>query len=355
MSLKRIIVLLAIGLLTVAANAAQIIVPAAGTGAGAQNSQWQSDVLLHNAAPRAISFTASLHVGTEVIGPRQFTLAARNTSKLTDVVRSTFGVQAGTGALVFDLVDRDLKYLAVTSRTYNTIGGVEYGQDVPAVQATDAAAAGEIAVLTNPGSVADRFNFGLYAVEAAEVTWELVRADGTIASTEEATYAAGQHVQYNNGLSTLLAANAEMGDSVYARITGGKAIVYGSSINQSGDPSFVGSNITRDDVVINLGIDIDEDGTIDIRDENADGVLDSPITVYTSLFPAYVRVVATSEFGEPVTFEVVASEAEAVFRDNNGTLRIGAAGDLKNKSGSIVLRATSNGTVTLFTIPVTFK
>jgi hypothetical protein len=355
MSLKRLSVFLAIGLLTVAANAAQIIVPAAGTGAGAQNSHWQSDVMLHNAAPRPIEFTASLHLGTEVIGPRAITLAARNTSKLTDVVRSTFGVQAGTGALVFELVDRDLKYLAVTSRTYNTIGGIEYGQDVPAVPAAGAATAGEIAVLTNPGSVADRFNFGLYAVEAAEVTWELVRADGTIDATEEATYAAGQHVQYNNGLSTLLAASAQPGDSVYARIMRGKAIVYGSAINASGDPTFVGSNITRDDVVINLGIDVDENGTIDIRDENKDGVLDTPITVYTSMFPAYVRVVATSEFGEPVTLEVVESEAEAVFRDNNGTMRIGAAGDLKNKTGRIVLRATSNGTVTIFTVPVTFR
>lgn len=355
MSLKRLIVLLAIGLLTVAANAAQITVPAAGTGAGAQNSHWQSDVLLHNAAPRTIEFTASLHIGTDVVGPKAISLAARNTTRLADVVKNTFGVEAGTGALVFELVDRDLKYLAVTSRTYNTVAGLEFGQDIPAIQAADAAVAGQIAVLTNPGTAADRFNFGLYAVEAADVTWELVRADGTVASTHDATYAAGQHVQYNEGLSTLLAASAQNGDSVYARIMGGKAIVYGSSIHASGDPTFVGSNITRDDVVINLGIDVDEDGTIDIRDENGDGILDAPITVYTSLFPAYVRVVATSEFGEPVTLEVVRSEAEAVFRDNKGTMRIGAAGDLKNKTGSIVLRATSNGTVTLFTVPVTFK
>ena len=357
MSVKRLIVVLATGLLSLAASAAEIIIPAAGTGAGANASYWQSDVLLHNVAPRAITFNVSLHVGTDVIGPKSITLEAKNTRQLADIVKTTFGVNSGTGALVFNVEDKNVKYLAITSRTYNTVGNVQFGQDVPAVRAEDAAVAGQIAVLTNPASdLNDRLNFGLYAVEATSVTWELVRADGTTANTIERTYAAGEHVQYNNGLFALLAAGeAKTGDSVYARVLSGKAIVYGSSINATGDPTFVGSSITRDDVLISFGVDLDENGTIDISDENGDGVLDAPVVIYTSLFPAFFRVAAESEFGDVVTLSVVRSEADAVFRDANGTMRVGAGGDLKNTSGSIVIKATSNGTETLFTIPVRFR
>jgi hypothetical protein len=359
MSVKRLIVLAAIGLLSFAASAAQIVIPAAGAGRGTAGSAWQSDVLLHNVAPRDITVSASFHIGTDVVGPKAITLKAKHTLQMLDVVKSVFGVESGTGAIVFDLTDRDLKYLAVTSRTYNVQDNSELGQDVPAVRAEDAATAGQIAVLTNPGMNVGlfRFNFGLFALEATNVKWELLRADGQVAATKEVSYAAGQHVQYNQGVSApdFLNVRPQVGDSLYARILSGRAIVYGSTVNGSGDPTFVPSTLTREDVQINFGIDIDEDGQIDVSDNDGDGILDGPLTVYTSLYPAYFRVVATSEFDEPVTLEVVESEADAVFRDTNGTLRVGAAGDLKNKTGSIVIKATSNGTVALFTIPVRFK
>ena len=363
MSLKRLIIFAALGLLTVAANAAQVIVPAVGAGKGNANSNWQSDVMMHNAAPRDIELTMSLHVGTEVIGPKPFILKAKNTFQMLDVTKAVFGFSSGTGALVFDLADRDLKYLAVTSRTYNRPNDItssaEYGQDIPAVSSEDAINAGQISVLTNPGTnvALFRFNFGIYALEASTVRWELLRSDGVVASAKELTYAAGQHAQYNSGVQdpAFLGVDPKVGDSLYARVLTGKAVTYGSSINQIGDPTFVPSTIVREDVNINIAVDIDEDGTSDILDEDGDGVLDAPLVVYTSLYPAYFRIVATSEFGDPVTLEVVSSEAAADFRDANGTLRVGAGGDLKNKSGSIVIKATSKTTETLFTIPVRFK
>lgn len=358
MSLKRLIVLAAIGLLSLAANAAQIIIPAAGVGPGANNSRWQSDLLLHNAAPRAIDLTMTFHMGTDVIGPKPLKLQAKNTLQMQDIVKAVFGVDSGTGAIVLELAERDVKYLAATSRTYNHSNDEEYGQDIPAIQDVNAATAGQIAVLTNPNSTSSalfRFNFGVYAIEETNVRWELLRADGTVAAAKEQTYAAGEHAQHNNGVvGDLLHTSPNPGDSLYARILSGKAVVYGSSINNTGDPTFVPSTITREDVLINLGIDIDENGTLDLIDEDGDGVLDAPLIVYTSLYPVYVHVVAENEFGEAVKLEVVQSEADAQFRED-GTLVVGAAGDLKNKTGSIVLRATSDDTVTLFTIPVRFK
>src|SRR5687768_14343251 len=358
MKLKSFSTILAIGLFTFAASAAEIVIPAAGTGPGANGSHWQSDVLLHNVAPREISLTMTLHIGTDVLGPVTVTLPARTTRHFTDVVSTLFDVPSGTGALVLDVTERDMKYLAVTSRTYNTVGSVEYGQDIPAVRAKDAAGAGSIAVMTNPAtSVSDRFNFGIYAVDAATVRCDLVRADGTLAATREVSYADGQHGQYNRGIFNLLGVSeAKQGDTIYARVLSGKVVVYGSSINGSGDPTFVPSTVATEEVLLNFGVDLDENGTIDIADTDNDGVLDGQMEVITSLYPAYFRVVVEDEFGAPVTLEVVESEAAAEFRDSIGSMRVGAAGDLKNTTGSIVIRATSaNGASTLLTIPVRFR
>ena len=360
MSFKRLIVFCAIGLLSVAASAAEVIVPAAGAGPGVANSRWQTDIMLHNAAPRAITVFMTFHMGESVLGPHPVALAAKQTQQIMDVVKVVFGINSGTGALVIELDDRDTKYLAVTTRTSNLMDTLEYGQDIPALRPDAAAKAGDIAVLVNPAVSTRgifRFNFGVYALEDTTIRWELLRSDGVVVATKEVTYNKGSHAQHNNGIydRNMLFAEPKRGDSLYARILTGKAIVYGSSINDTGDPTWVPANTLREDVNINIGIDVDENGTIDIADANGDGVLDQPVTVYTSLYPAYFRVVAESEFGDPVELEVVSSEADAVFRDENGTLRVGAAGDLKNKSGSIVLRATSNGTVATFTIPVRFK
>lgn len=357
MSFKRLMVFAAVALLSVAANAAQVIIPAAGTGPGANNSQWKSDVLLHNAAPREISVTMSLHVGTDVVGSKTFTIPAKNTLVLRDVVKEQFGLASGTGALVLDVDDRNLKHLAVSSRTYNTSGGTEFGQDIPAVRAEDAALAGQIAVLSNPSADA-RFNFGIYAVEETTIRWEVLRADGTVAATTTVTYPAGKHEQHNDFFigGTQILTEKRTGDSLYARVLSGKAIVYASSINNgSGDPTFVPPTLTREDVLITFGVDLDENGTIDVADADGDGVLDGPIVVHTSLYPAFFRVVATSEFDVPVTLAVVSSQADAMFRDAIGTMRVGAPGDLKNTTGSIVIRATVDGTETLLTIPVQFR
>ena len=357
MSVKRLMVLAAAALLTVAANAAQVIIPAAGTGPGANASQWKSDVLLHNTAPREISVTMELHVGADVVGTKTFTLPAKNTLVLRDVVKEQFGLSSGTGALVLTVDDRNLKYLAASSRTYNTLGGAEFGQDIPAVRAEDAALPGQIAVLSNPSAEA-RFNFGVYAIDETTIRWQVLRADGTVAASIDRTYAAGEHEQHNDFFfdGTQILTDKRAGDSLYARILDGKAVVYASSINNgTGDPTFVPPTLTREDVLVSFGVDLDENGTIDVVDGDGDGVLDAPIVVHTSMFPAHFRVVVVSEFGTPVALSVVESEADAIFRDSIGTMRVGAGGNLKNTAGSIVVKATVDGTETLLTIPVQFK
>jgi hypothetical protein len=357
MKIRNLIVIAAVAALPLAAQAATLIVPVAGTGPGANASQWQSELTLHSAAPRPMTLTVSLHQGTTVLGPVEVSLQPRETLAIADVVHTKFGLASGNGALVIDATDRDARSLAVTSRTFNTSAAGEFGQDIPSVDATAALRLGDIAALTGPAAVAtNRFNFGIYTTEATDVEWSVVRANGTVVSPKSVAYAAGQHAQYNSGVETLLGATAQDGDTVHARILSGRAVFYGSVVNGTGDPTFVPGIRTREDILIQLtGVDLDENGSIDLRDDNNDGVLDTPVQIVKSLFPNYFRVAAVGEFGENVTLEVVSGPGDIELLDANGTLLVIAGADVTAPNGEIVLKATSEGSTQLITIPVVFK
>jgi hypothetical protein len=189
------------------------------------------------------------------------------------------------------------------------------------------------------------------------VTWDLLRADGRAVTSRTITYAAGQHIQYNNGIAVLFGQAGQDSDAVRAVIESGKAIPYGSSIDQSGDPTYIPGFRTREQFnLIFEGIDIDEDGTIDIADADGDGELDRPLDIVTSLFPAIIRVVAKTEFGTSVasTFKILTSTTDAQFIDTKGTLMIGAPGDFKGKTGELRIYARSDSSIEVFVIPVRF-
>lgn len=357
MKFRNLITAAAIAALPFTASAATLVVPAAGAGPGANNSQWQSELTLHNAAPRAVTLTLSFHRGSDVFGPVAITLQPRQTRSIADVVRTQFHLDSATGAIVIDVADRDARSVAVTSRTFNVSADREFGQDIPAIDVANAARAGDVAALAAPSNVlATRYNFGLYAIEATSVEWQLLRADGTVAATKALTYAAGEHVQYNGGIAHLFAASAQNDDTLHARVTAGKAVFYGSAINNAtGDPTYIPGVRTREDVLITFaGVDLDENGTADVVDADRDGVLDTPLVIAASLFPSYFNLLASGEFGEAVQFEIVSSPAEATLLDAD-TLRVAAGGEVKGKTGEIRVRATTGSSSSIFTIPVRFQ
>lgn len=355
MKFRNLISAAAIALLPFAAQAATLIVPAAGTGPGANNSQWQSELTLHTAAPRAVTLSVAYHQGSTVLGPVEVTLQARQTLSISDVVRTKFGVTGGTGALVINVSDRDARTLAVTSRTFNVSPKGEFGQDIPALAATSANIAGDVAAIPGPSDAVNRFNAGVYAVEAAKIRWDVLRADGTVAATKEVSLAAGEHAQYN-GVIEFIGAEKKANDTVHAALLSGKAIFYGSIVNTTDDPTFVPAMRTREDILINFaGVDVDGNGVADLIDGDGDGVLDTPLQIIASSFPSTIRLVAQGEFGETVTFEVVSSPAHIDLLDARGTMRVIAFGDTKGTTGTIVIRATTGNSSALLTLPVQFK
>lgn len=354
MKIRNLITAAAIAALPFAAQAATFVVPAAGTGPGAYGSQWQSELTLHTAAPRAVELSITFHQGTSVSGPIEVTLEPRETISIADIVKTEFGVEAGTGALVIEVADRDARTVTIASRVSNVSATAEYGQDIASTNIANASVAGDINALTGPSTAAgNRFNFGVYAVDDTTVEWSLLRADGTVAAMKEATYAAGEHVQYSSAFLTNAPAD---NDTVHAHMVSGKALFYGSIVNTTGDPTFVPGVRTREDILINfIGIDLDENGTVDVFDANGDGVLDSPIAITTSAFPNYFKLIAEGETNEAVTYELVSSSAQADWLNAGGTLKVVAYPEVKGQTGEIVVRATTAGSSTLLTIPVLFR
>ncbi len=358
MKFRNLIAAAALAALPLSASAATIIIPAAGTGAGANSSHWQSELTMHNAGPRVATITISFHRGTDVFTSGPVPVGPGQTQSIADIVKTKFNVDNATGALVIEMSDRDARSLALTSRTFNTSAEGEFGQDIPSVDATNALRAGDIAALPGPSSLeGNRFNFGVYVTEAATIEWEVVRGNGTSAATKSVTYAAGSHAQYNSGVQNLLGVAPQALDTVHAHVTSGRAIFYGSIINATGDPTFVPGNRVREDILINFtGVDLDENGSIDIADQNGDGVLDAPVHIFKSIFPNYFQVVAKGEFDETVTLEVVSAPVFVKLLDANGTLVvISTGGDTAANTGEIVLKATSEGSTQLIRIPVLFR
>jgi hypothetical protein len=358
MKLKHLITTGSLVLLPFAASAASLIIPAAGTGPGANGSSWQTEVTLHNVSSSSIATTLLFHGRDGADGSTTVTLGPRATTSIQDIVHSRFGKDSATGAIEIQVADENLSSIAVTSRTANFSEQGQFGQDIPAVNLADAAKAGDLQVVAGPSSTTDfRFNLGVYAGEATTIHWELVRADGTTAAQKDLTYAAGTQQQYNNGIEALFGLDAKNDDAVHATVVSGSALVYGSAINQvTGDPAYVPGIAVREDVHISfLGVDVDENGTVDVADANHDGVLDQPIDVFTSLYPNFFRVVASGDNGQAVTYELVNAPRDAQLIDTAGTIEFAPGGDVKGQSGELRVRITSNGHSTVVTIPVNFR
>lgn len=359
MNVKQILTAASLALLPLSASAASIIVPAAGSGPGANGSQWKSELTLHNVGSSDIAASLVFHDQQGGLPAVAVNVPAHATVSIDDIVKTKFGRDTATGAIEVIVDDAAAPRLTVTSRTYNVSANGEFGQDIPATAASDASHAGDIAVLAGPSSVANyRFNLGLYAISDTDVTWELVRADGTIAATRQLTYTAGTQTQYNAGVQALFDQAPANDDAIQATVTRGSAVFYGSAVNNAtGDPTFVPGVKARPEMRIDfVGVDINEDGTVDVADANHDGVLDAPIDIFTtSGFPNYFRIVAAGQHGEQPVFELLDAGRNAMLIDNDGTVSMAPETANRGERGELHVRITAGGQTQVITIPINYR
>ncbi|HEX7679306.1 MAG TPA: hypothetical protein VF713_14340 [Thermoanaerobaculia bacterium] len=358
MNFKRILITIMATILPLAAGATTLIIPASGTGPGSNGSQWQTELTLHNTSASTITATLTFHDTTGAGGTATVDIAPRATVSIADVVASRFGRSTtATGAIDVTFDSAFAQKLTVTSRTFNKSSSGEFGQDIPAVDATNVPDAGSIVVLSGPSSATDaHFNFGVYAVSAATIQWELLRADGTIATSKEVSYAAGSQIQYTNGVKTFFDnLTPQDNDTVHAIVTGGRAIPYGSIINDaSGDPTYVPGVLALADLRINFaGVDFGDNGKISVPDANHDGILDHSIDVQTGTWPIAFRVVVNST--TPATFELLNAPSELRFFDAHGGLTWSPNALSAGTTLNLKIRVTADGSTEIITIPVNIR
>jgi hypothetical protein len=355
MNVKRIFTAIIATLLPLAASATTLVIPASGTGPGSNGSHWQTELTLHNTSRSTIHAALTFHDVLGAGGTTTVDVAPRATVAIADVVASRFGRESATGAIEITFDSAFARKLTVSSRTFNKLDTGEFGQDIPAVDQASAPAAGDVIVLSGPSSATDaHFNFGVYAISASSVRWELLRADGTIATSKEVSYAAGTQAQYNSGVRSFLGADAQDNDTVHAVVTGGNALAYGSIINEaSGDPSYVPGVVARNDTRINFGVDFGAKGTVDVADADHDGILDHSIDVPSGSWPIAFRIAVTST--TPATFELLNAPAELRFFDTNGGIVWSPNASSSGTTLNLRIRVTADGATDIITIPVNIR
>lgn len=356
---RTILIALVTAILTIPAFAAERILPVVGSVVGANGSNWQTEMSLHNSGMDPVDLTLVFHGADGTSQSATLTLDPRQTKTFGNVVLDLFGRSTAAGALVVKADDVAVRKIAVNARTFTGAGPVQYGQDVPVYDpTTQALGDGDTGVIAGPiDPLSSRFNFGIYAIDATTIEWDLVRSDGSIAASVQANYTPGAQVQYNGGVSTLLGSTSAPGDVVYARVRSGRAIVYGSVINQAtNDPSFVEFSPTRENIPpVLAGVDANEDGTIDIQDANHDGILDSPIMLATFGIPNFFRIVVTDPEGHPVTLSIKSQRNDVRLVDDNGTIEFVPNSYLKGGTDTLLVDASDGTDTVTFSLPVIYR
>jgi hypothetical protein len=356
MKITRILAVVFATLLPLIAGATTLVIPASGTGPGANDSHWQTELTLHNTSATSINATLTFHDILGSAGTSNVTVAPRATVAIADVVATRFGRTAATGAIEVTFDSAFAQKLTVSSRTFNKSAAGEFGQDIPAVDQSTIPDAGSTIVLSGPSSATDsRFNFGVYADTASTIQWDLVRADGSIAASKEISYAAGTQAQYNFGVSSLFNAGSQDNDTVQAVVTSGRAVAYGSVVNNaSGDPTYVPGLLALPDTRINfLGVAFGDSLTVNVPDANHDGVLDRALDIPSGTFPISFRLVVNS--ATPATFELLNAPPQLHFFDANGGLTFWPDASSSGKTLNVKVRVTADGITEIITIPFTIR
>lgn len=198
----------------------------AGHTAGANGTQWQTDVVVHNMSndQQGIAFGYLTSGGQNALTlPLLLTVHPHETVTFTDIVLAQFGL-TGTGALVYDTF---LPMMNVTSRTYNTGTNGTYGVGISPEDQHDGAARfltlspDLLTVLSDVildravnGITQDtqtRTNVGVLntSTEPAPITITYYKADGTFLGTTNDTLQPLESKQYGNPVRQFTSENVE--------------------------------------------------------------------------------------------------------------------------------------------------
>jgi len=223
------------------ATVASSVVPVVAHAAGVAETQWVSDLHIANVDSSARQVTVTYHDrwGVEV-GSHDYTIAARSTLTLRDVVATTFGLDSSRGSLT--IVPEPVGGLAITSRTYNNGPQGTFGQGMAGAPSSTALAAGSQLLRLIALQNTDRYrtNLGLTEIAGEDVVVgvTLLDKDGELLGYNEIEVAAHGQFQANvfdsMGLGT---SNVVAATAIIQVMSGeGSVMTYGSTVdNRTGD------------------------------------------------------------------------------------------------------------------------
>ena len=227
-------------------HAIDIVIPAAARLAGANRTQWASDLLLHNARSRQVQATVRRLVrdaDNSDAESVQLDVPAGQSLLLGDVIDTLF---ADTGAAALAITGSD--GLMASSRTFNDAESGTFGQLVPGLDITDDSTLrpgrlGHLAQLEQTDQpTGRRTNLGLVNLgdAAVEVKLRFFASDGSALGELMQELPPSGYVQINEVLSQVGADDAsDVRAEIEVTTDGGLLVAYASTVdNRTGDPVF---------------------------------------------------------------------------------------------------------------------
>lgn len=222
--------------------AGDVWISASAHATGALDTNWRTDVsILNNSLEEANVSVYFLKSGTDKSAenlsrdPINITIAPKNQLKIDDILKEKFGIEQGSGALLFS----SEKDISVVSRTYNLLPSEEYGQFIPGESISNAKSSQKL--IGAISSTAFRANLGiLYPSknQPAQINLKFLNKNGNLIKETNLSIDPWVHIQFNDLFSFFQITPQE---DVTILINSNVPIFCYLSIidNQSSDPIFI--------------------------------------------------------------------------------------------------------------------
>jgi len=224
-----------------------IYIAATAHVSGALNTNWRTDVELHNpGTTQARVEVAMLVRGQANPTPqtRTFTVAAGTSMRLEDILFSSFSFD-GAAALRLTVLEGDI---IATSRTYNLTDSGTYGQFAGSVPGSHAFVTGERAVLMQltrsvPVTTGFRTNVGMVNLSGVTIVLDLsfYSANGTSLGTESYTLRPYEFIQEDKIFRNVTSGSVEDGYIILTSSTAdARYLAYATTVdNRTGDSIYI--------------------------------------------------------------------------------------------------------------------
>ena len=224
-----------------------VYIPAAAHVAGAADTNWRTDVELHNPGSTQAQYEIAL-LRRDQANPQPntltYTVAPGRCLRLNDVLFSTFGFEGGAALRIAPLSGT----VVVTSRTYNLTDEGTYGQFIGGAPVSQAIQHGQTAVLIQLNQNSGfRANLGFASATGTPITVraDMYRSDGMFLGTRNYQLDAFMHRQVDRIFRQVTGSDVNDGYILVSTVTpGGQFFAYASVVdNATGDPVYIPATI----------------------------------------------------------------------------------------------------------------